>query len=68
MIFSNKQQCTFCDKVLSTPGALMRHMRVHTGEQPYQCQLCDKKFTQQSNLWKHILVHTGNLIFVLIFL
>ncbi|XP_006821043.1 uncharacterized protein LOC100367537 [Saccoglossus kowalevskii] len=47
------EQCTICEKYISTADGLVRHMRVHTGEKPYSCNVCGQTFTVSSNLYKH---------------
>ncbi|XP_023230633.1 zinc finger protein 676-like [Centruroides sculpturatus] len=48
-----KYQCKVCSKLFSTPFALKRHERKHTGEKPFQCDYCFRKFTRQENLNQH---------------
>ena len=51
---SDKFLCTFCDKTFPRAANLTRHLRTHTGEQPYQCPHCDRLFSISSNLQRHI--------------
>ncbi|KRT85627.1 zinc finger protein [Oryctes borbonicus] len=53
-------KCTFCPKMFSHRGDMNKHLRTHTGEQPYSCQICQRKFKHTSNLKRHLAIHTGN--------
>lgn len=52
--------CPHCDKSFLHRGDFNKHVRKHTGEQPYSCYICKRKFAHTSNLNRHIKVHTGD--------
>jgi hypothetical protein len=39
--------CRVCNKVLSRPDALRRHMKIHDGIKPYVCSHCGWAFVQK---------------------
>lgn len=49
--------CTECDKVYSTVGALKMHVRTHT--LPCRCTVCGKAFSRPWLLQGHMRTHTG---------
>lgn len=46
--------CPYCKKQFPRNANLVRHLRTHTGEQPYVCDLCNRGFSISSNLRRHI--------------
>ncbi|XP_078580246.1 uncharacterized protein LOC144864247 [Branchiostoma floridae x Branchiostoma japonicum] len=47
--------CHICGKVFRRPSEVQRHLRVHTGEQPFQCDLCYRRFNDKSNWRNHMI-------------
>ena len=41
-------ECDIDKKKFSQKANLVRHFRIHLGEQPYGCSKCEKWFTQSS--------------------
>nr|XP_057945594.1 zinc finger protein 774-like [Doryrhamphus excisus] len=56
---SKTLKCPVCNKTFTYGSYLTRHMRKHTGEQPYICSVCGKGFSEKGNLMKHSRTHTG---------
>ena len=52
-------QCPICAYSTIMKSSLVKHMRLHTGEQPYKCPMCEKSYTNQSALARHKRSHTG---------
>ncbi|GJQ77052.1 hypothetical protein Trydic_g23624 [Trypoxylus dichotomus] len=53
-------KCTYCPKLFSHRGDMNKHLRTHTGEQPYSCDICQRKFKHTSNLKRHLAIHSGD--------
>ena len=47
-------RCKFCDKAFPRSANLTRHLRTHTGEQPYKCLQCQRGFSISSNMQRHM--------------
>ena len=47
---TNYYECEFCSKQFPRAANLTRHLRSHTGEQPYTCLMCTRSFSISSNL------------------
>lgn len=59
--YKNKQlKCAYCPKLFSHRGDMNKHLRTHTGEEPYSCHICHRKFKHTSNLKRHLTVHSGD--------
>ncbi|EBN9228605.1 C2H2-type zinc finger protein [Salmonella enterica subsp. enterica serovar Anatum] len=50
--------CSRCSRMFTSPSALVRHMRIHTGQRSYVCQTCGQAFQTSSNLSRHMRIHT----------
>ncbi|OAF69896.1 hypothetical protein A3Q56_02365 [Intoshia linei] len=54
----NYNQCTICNKILSSQSSLDRHMLVHSGERPFECCYCTMTFTTNGNMHRHMRIHS----------
>lgn len=49
-----RYSCRYCLKQFPRSANLTRHLRTHTGEQPYLCLFCRRRFSISSNLQRHV--------------
>ncbi|XP_040521461.1 zinc finger protein 777 isoform X2 [Gallus gallus] len=50
-------KCNLCNKSLSCPSSLQRHLKTHAKDRPYCCSTCKKCFTRQTHLVRHEQIH-----------
>ena len=47
--------CTVCNKILSSRGALAKHLVTHKDKKPFQCDQCKMEFNQNRDLKTHVM-------------
>ena len=47
--------CNICQSILSSRGALVKHMVTHREEKPFKCDKCSLQFNQNRDLKTHIM-------------
>ena len=52
-------KCEYCIYSTNRRSDLIRHIRVHTGENLHHCNQCEYKSSRKSDLQRHQLLHTG---------
>lgn len=53
-------KCEICTKEFVRKDDLRRHIRSHTGEQPYACSTCGRKFGDYAHLRDHERLHSAS--------
>jgi len=55
-------ECEFCSKQFPRAANLTRHLRSHTGEQPYTCLMCTRSFSISSNLQVRFRINQNEIV------
>ncbi|XP_077300441.1 uncharacterized protein LOC143921151 [Arctopsyche grandis] len=58
-IMKHIKRCKVCLKSFKHSSSIRRHMKSHTGENPYKCNICLKSFAQRSGFVKHANFHSN---------
>ncbi|XP_053567261.1 gastrula zinc finger protein XlCGF8.2DB isoform X1 [Bombina bombina] len=51
--------CSDCGKCFLKKSHLLKHLKIHRGENPFSCPICGKFFNHKRNLVAHQKIHTG---------
>lgn len=54
-----RYKCENCGKSYVWKSSLVRHRKIHTGENPYRCNECGKNFHVRLSFIAHQRIHTG---------
>lgn len=50
-------KCQYCERSYAQSNDLLKHTRIHLGENTYKCNLCQAAFRLQCQLREHYRVH-----------
>lgn len=50
-------KCQYCEKSYTQSNDLLKHTRIHVGENTYQCSYCSEAFRLQTQLRDHYRIH-----------
>lgn len=53
-------QCDYCSRAYSQSNDLLKHLKIHKGNDLYSCKICSAAFPKQGELKKHVMEHYQN--------